>query len=206
MKKKKVILMMTFIIVLLILWSLVKSEKSIGKMYREGIEPFKLSESNKYILKSLDSLDNTQIIKFKAPKEAINMDINVYELNENNQWELIHSTGTGIGEERKPIDQLQGTITMQLRENQSIYFNTIIGGSSASVTTSEVMLDRTQKIWSKEFMKKFSNIEIDKEIPVAIMVSSSGNTIRVFDLNSYYDVSRFEGLDFVQAVTLKFTK
>lgn len=206
MNKKKVILIMTFIIVLLTLWSLVKSEESIGKMYREGIEPFKLSESNKYILRSLDPLDNTQIIKFKAPKEAINMDINVYKLDKNNQWELIHSTGTGIGEDRQPIDQLEGTLTMQLMENQSIYFNTIIGGGSVSVTTSEVILDKTQKLSAKEFMKKFSNIEVDKEIPIAIMISSSGNTIRVFDLNSYYDVSRFQGLDFVQVVTLKFTK
>ncbi len=43
------------------------------------------------------------------------MDINVYKLGDDKKWEMIGGGGISIGKERVPIEQLVGTLAMQLR-------------------------------------------------------------------------------------------
>lgn len=58
---------------------------------------------------------------------------------------------------------------------------------------------------TKEFLQEFQKIEMDKEIPVALMVYDSGTIISSYLLQDYFEVSKFEGMDLVQVVTLTFT-
>jgi len=51
---------------------------------------------------------------------------------------------------------------------------------------------------------QFQGIEMDKEIPVAIMVYDSGTIMRSYSLQDYFEPSKFEGMDLVQVVTLTF--
>ncbi len=131
------------------------------------------------------------------------MDINVYKLGDDKKWEMIGGGGISIGKERVPIEQLVGTLAMQLRENNVIYFNINCGGR-ASFKTDEIILDTETMMSMKGFLQEFPRIEIDKEIPIAFMVYDSGTIMRSYSLQDYFEPSIFEGKDLVQVVTLIF--
>lgn len=107
---------------------------------REGITPYELSESEKYILQSFGMEGNSQIISFHAPEEAITLNVNVYRLENDENWSSIGGGAISIGTDREPIEQLTGAFTMQLKENYAIEFN-INASGRASYKTDEIMLD-----------------------------------------------------------------
>ncbi len=102
---------------------------------------------------------------------------------------------------REPIEQLTGTLAMQLRENHVIYFNVNWGGR-ASFKTDEIMLDTETIISTKGFLQEFQRIEMNKDY--AFMVYDSGTIMRSYSLQDYFGTSKFEGMDLVQVVTLLF--
>ena len=204
-EKQKLYLPVSALIIVLVLVSCSKHNGDFLKFFaKEGIQPYILSESEKDLLRSFGiEEENSQIIYFNAPKEAIAMDINVYKLGDDKKWEMIGGGGISIGKERVPIEQLVGTLAMQLRENNVIYFNINCGGR-ASFKTDEIILDTETMMSMKGFLQEFPRIEIDKEIPIAFMVYDSGTIMRSYSLQDYYEPSKFEGMDLVQVVTLTF--
>lgn len=171
---------------------------------KEGIIPYELSEGEKYILQSFGMEGNSQIISFHAPKEAITLNVNVYRLEGDENWSSIGGGAISIGKDREYIKQLTGTFTMQLKENYAIDFN-INASGRASFKTDEIILDAETMASSKGFLQEFQKIEINKEIPVALMVYDSGTSMRSYSLQDYFDPSKFDGMDLVQVVTLIFT-
>ena len=205
MKSKKNYLLVSALIIVVVLVACSKNNGDFPKfLTKEGIQPYNLSESEKDLLRSFGiEEENSQIIYFNAPKEAIAMDINVYKLGDDKKWEMIGGGGISIGKEREPIEQLAGTLAMQLRENHVIYFNINCGGR-ASFKTDEIILDTETMMSMKGFLQEFQRIEMDKEIPVAFMVYDSGTIMRSYSLQDYFEPSKFEGMDLVQVVTLTF--
>lgn len=171
---------------------------------KEGIIPYELSESEKYILQSFGMEGNSQIISFHAPKESITLNVNVYRLESDGNWGSIGGGAVSIGTDREPIEQLTGTFTMQLKENYEIDFN-INASGRASYKIDEIILDAEIMASSKGFLQEFQKIEINKEIPVALMVYDSGTSMRSYSLQDYFEPSKFDGMDLVQVVTLTFT-
>ncbi len=171
---------------------------------KEGIAPYELSDSEKYILQSFDMYSTSQIISFHAPKEAISLNVNVYRLEDNGKWSKIGGGGISIGTDRKPIDQLTGTFAMQLKENYSIDFH-INASGVASYKTDEILLDSEIIASVKSFLQEFQTIEMNTEIPVALMVYDSGAGMESYSLQDYFEPSKFDGMDLVQVVTLKFS-
>lgn len=171
---------------------------------REGITPYELSESEKYILQSFGMEGNSQIISFHAPEEAITLNVNVYRLENDENWSSIGGGAISIGTDREPIEQLTGAFTMQLKENYAIEFN-INASGRASYKTDEIMLDSETMASTKGFLQEFQKIEINKEIPVAFMVYDSGTSMRSYSIQDYFDPPKFDGMDLVQVVTLTFT-
>ena len=55
------------------------------------------------------------------------------------------------------------------------------------------------------FLESFENIELNAEIPVAVMLCGSGTRMPGCTPQDYFDPSKFEGIDFAQAVTLEFS-
>ena len=55
------------------------------------------------------------------------------------------------------------------------------------------------------FLESFENIELNAEIPVAVMLCDSGTRMPGCTPQDYFDPSKFEGIDFAQAVTLEFS-
>lgn len=171
---------------------------------KEGVSPYELSESEKYILQSFNIDDTSQIISFNAPKEAIALNVNVYRLEDSGTWSSIGGGGISIGTDRKPIDQLTGTFTMQLKENYTIDF-VINASGKASYKTDEISLDSETMASTKGFLQEFQDITINTEIPVALMVYDSGTSMKSYSLQDYFEPSKFEGMDLVQVVTLEFS-
>lgn len=170
----------------------------------EGIAPYELSESEKYILESFGMKNNSQIISFHAPRDGITLNVNVYRLEGNTNWSNIGGGAVSIGTDREPIEQLIGTFTMQLRENYAIDFIVNAGGIG-SYKTGEILLDTEPMASFKGFLEEFQKIEINKEIPIALMVYDSGTSMKAYALEDYFTPSKFEGMDLVQVVTLTFS-
>lgn len=170
---------------------------------KEGIQPYNLSENEWDLLQSFGMEGNSQIISFNAPKEAITLEVKVYKLGDNKKWEAIGGGGISIGKEREPVTQLSGTFTLQLKENHAIDFN-INSSGRASYKTDEIMLDTETMVSAIRFLQEHQEIEMDKEIPVAIMVYDSGTVMKTYSLEDYFEPAKFEGMDLVQVVTLMF--
>ncbi|TCK92913.1 hypothetical protein EDC19_2069 [Natranaerovirga hydrolytica] len=170
-----------------------------------GIMPYELSESESYLLQSFGIENRSQIIAFNAPQEAITMEVNAYYLKDNADWESIGGGGISLGYEGDPIGKLKGTFTMLLKDNYSMDFNINSESTKVSYQTKEIDMDIQQGASGRLFLTELQEIEINKEIPVALMVYDSGTSMRTYALQDYLEPSKFEEMDLVQVLTLTFT-
>lgn len=74
-----------------------------------------------------------------------------------------------------------------------------------SFETEAVELEREPVISSWKFLRESKEIQLEKEIPVAIMAYDSGSSMRSYSPEDYFEPSVFQGLDLVQAVTFTFS-
>ncbi|WP_201750376.1 hypothetical protein [Senegalia massiliensis] len=159
-----------------------------------------MSESDIYLLQTLEIQDDINIISFKAPKNAKSLKLNVYVLNSNNNWDVI-----GGGQVyAEPDSRLEGTFAMMLKDNHAINFNINTIGR-VSYQTDALKMENEISASSKSFLRDFQRIEINKELPLAIMIYDSGTMMRAYSLENFFSPSRFKEMDLVQAVTLTFT-
>ena len=173
---------------------------------QEGIAPYALSDSEKYLLQSFGMAGTSQILSFHAPKEATTLHVTIYCLADNESWSPIGGGSVSIGADRTPIEQITGTFTMQLKENYSIGFHINVNdGGLASYNTDEVLLDIEPVTSATGFLQEFQTIEINTEIPVALMVYDSGTSMKSYTLQDYFEPAKFDGMDLVQVVTLEFS-
>lgn len=203
MKSKRFYLIMTVLIIAVVLVACSNNGNSPNASVKEGIQPYNLSENERYLLQSFGMEGNSQIISFNAPKEAISLEVKVYKLGDNKKWHVIGGGGISIGKEREPVNQLSGTFTLQLKENHAIDFN-INSSGRASFKTDEIIHDTETMASAKGFLQEYQEVEIDKEIPVALMVYDSGTVMKNYSLEDYFEPAKFEGMDLVQVVTLMF--
>lgn len=173
-------------------------------MKREGVAPYELTESETSLLGAFGiSSMNAQVLAVRAPKEAAGLQIHVYRLGENKTWE--ETEGGGIYMSTDTDGQLSGLFTMQLRENYVLDFRFSSSGSSASYQTAPISLPEESMASTHTFLQDFQEIELNQEIPIAIMSYTSGSVLNSSQLEDFFDPSGFQDLDLVQAVTLEFT-
>ncbi len=116
---------------------------------KEGIAPYELTERESYLLRDFGIENNSQIIAFNPPKEALTVKVNVYCLNDSN-WESIGSGAIYLGNVSIPAEQLKGTFTMLLKENYSIDYHINCAGR-ASYKTNAIDVDSKYIISSRSF-------------------------------------------------------
>jgi hypothetical protein len=180
------------------------SESGTYLLSKEGVAPYALSESDNYLLQSLGLESATNIISFKAPKTVKSLKVNVYVLNDTGTWNVLREGQVSLGQDANPEDRLEGTIAMIFKENYAIDFNiNTRGRASYQTDTLDVDYEITQS--SKGFLNEFQTIELNKEIPVAIMIYDSGYSMRTYSMEDFFSPSRFADMDIVQAVTLIFS-
>ncbi|MFJ7667000.1 hypothetical protein ACIQXI_07820 [Lysinibacillus sp. NPDC097195] len=93
---------------------------------------------------------------------------------------------------------------MKLKDNYAIDFN-INTTAMVSYKTDIQDVDYEILASSKVYLTEFQKIEINQEIPVAIMIYNSRSSMKSFAMEDFFSPSRFEDMDLVQAVTLTFT-
>ncbi|BBI33341.1 hypothetical protein [Cohnella abietis] len=193
------------VIVMTIVFSACSNNTGTPKLLsKEGVAPYELSESDTYLLKSLGLEKDAKIISFKAPKTAKSLKVNVYVLNDNNTWKVMGGGQVSLGKEATANNRLEGTFTMMLKDNYAIDFNINTKGR-ASYKTDKLDVNYEIVSSSQGFLTDFQRIEINKEIPVAIMIYDSGTRMKTYAMEDFFSPSKFEEMDLVQAVTLTFT-
>ncbi len=195
------LLMMIMAIVLSACTNNAGEPKSLSK---EGVVPYKVSESDTYLLDSLGIKMDTNIVSFKAPKTARGLNINAYILNDDGTWKDAGGLGISLGQDADADERLEGTFAMLLKDNYAIDFNINTNGRS-SFKTGALDVDFEMMASAKGFLTEFQKIEMNKEIPVALMIYDGGNSMRTYEMEDFFSPSKFEGMDLVQAVTLTFT-
>lgn len=170
---------------------------------KTGIAPVELTAREEFILDSFDLVGSSEILTFNAPKETNSIIISVCTLQEDGTWLEYDGGAVGTDFGRKEGENVTGAFSLRLKDNYALEFK-LIDGSVATYNTKEIELEETVMAKSFQFLTELTPVELNKEVPVAIMVYTE-NGIPTFSMEHYYDTSRFDGLTFVQAVTIEFS-
>lgn len=161
---------------------------------KEGIAPYDLSEGEEYILNVMNIKKDALLVSYNAAENSKMLMVRVYNLNDG-QWDEIGNLTFVIADDNK-----HGTISIMEKDNYVLELSTI----SASAK-SEKIDDENQYVQSqKTVINDFQNIELNKEIPVAIYINDSDTAGVPIELSEFSDPSNFEGIDLVRAVTFEF--
>lgn len=161
---------------------------------KEGIAPYDLSEGEEYILNVMNIKKDTLLVSYNATENTKMLMVRVYNLNDG-QWDEIGNLAFVIADDNK-----HGTISIMEKDNYVLELSTI----SASAK-SEKIDDENEYVQSqKTVINDFQNIELNKEMPVAIYINDSDTAGVPIELSEFSDPSNFEGIDLVRAVTFEF--
>jgi hypothetical protein len=176
-----------------------------SELKSEGITPYELTDREKRLLQSFDLENNSQIIEFNAPQKAISLNVNIYRLNSDGEWDNTDEGGISIGIDREPVKVITGFFTMKLNKDYTIDFVINSNGGKASYKTKGFTVEPNITASAIDFLDEFQEIKINEEMPVALMIYDSGTSLRSYSVQDYFEPSKFEGMDLVQAVTLSFS-
>lgn len=161
---------------------------------KEGIAPYDLSDGEEYILNVMNIKKDALLVSYNATENTKMLMVRVYNLNDG-QWDETGNFAFVIADDNK-----QGTISIMEKDNYALELSTI----SAS-TKSEMIDDENEYVQSqKVVINDFQNIELNKEIPVAIYINDSDTAGVPIELSEFSDPANFEGIDMVRAVTFEF--
>lgn len=198
------ILLLVIALVLPLSSCTITTEKD-SSLTKEGIAPYKMTESDEKLLQALNLTNDVSIIEFTAPKEAITVEVNIYILEAGDEWENMGGGMISLGTDASPTARLEGSLALLLRGDYGIDMNINTKGI-ATYQIKPLDIDFPIMASSKGFLREFQKIELDQEIPIAILVYSSKTSMTPYTLESYFTPSDFEGIDLVQAITVTFSK
>ncbi len=190
-----------------------KTEEKTKEEIEIGVSPYNLSQDAIDLIRTLNLEDRVNIISFKAPENAKNIKANIYNLDKNGRWKLINELKSSLkqGSYSKEED-LEGSFSMIISEDYYTEKSNInVGTSIHAITLTEEDYPIDNIIFegdyaaSSHFLDEFQKIELNKEIPVAMMIKNSNTDLADYDLKSFFSPSELYDMDYVQAVTLVFT-
>lgn len=161
---------------------------------KEGIAPYDLSEGEEYILNVMNIKKDALLVSYNATENSKMLMVRVYALNDG-QWDETGNLAFVIEDGNK-----QGTISIMEKDNYVLELSTI----SASAKSEKIDDDNEYVQSQKTVINDFQNIELNKEIPVAIYINDSDTAGVPIELSEFSDPSNFEGIDLVRAVTFEF--
>ena len=172
---------------------------------KEEVAPYRLSEKELQLLRAfaIDINGNAQVFSFKTPKGTKAVEVNAYALSRDFKWESIGGTTVSANDE-VPVEQQGGLLSMVLGENYAIDFSLSFGNCTFYFKSDEIESQAVPMVSYKAYLPEAQEIEFNREIPVALLVYDSGTSMRSYVPGDYSDPSKFEGMDLVQAVTLRF--
>ena len=172
---------------------------------KEEVAPYRLSEKELQLLRAfaIDINGNAQVFSFKTPKGTKAVEVNAYALSRDFKWESIGGTTVSANDE-VPVEQQGGLLSMVLGENHAIDFCLSFGNCTFYFKSDAIEDYEGHMASYKAYLPESQEIELNMEIPVALLVYDSGTSMRSYVPGDYSDPSKFEGMDLVQAVTLRF--
>lgn len=202
--KKELSFFLSLIAVIILVLSACSSEAdSLGESSKIGIAPYELSGHEEDLLESFGlSSENSQILSFRAPEEAVSVVITVSILEDNGSWKNTGGGSISLGSSQSD-QQLSGIFTMKAEDDHAIDLH-INRAALYSFRTDPIVLDNESLSGSTLFLREFTEIELNEEIPVALLMYDSGTAITAYSLQSYFEPTVFEGIDLVQAITVRF--
>ncbi len=165
----------------------------------QGVSPYEMSDKEKALLSSLGLENDVCIINFKTPENARSLDVRAWIL-EDGEW--VSSGGVGLSGWNDAGSE--GTLSILLEDRHVIRLNVNMKGRS-SFKTEEIEREMEISASAIGFLTEFREIEVNNEIPVAIMIYSSSTRMKDYSIDSYFEPSVFEETEMVQAVTIKFS-
>lgn len=173
----------------------------------DGISPVTLSERETQIINLLDK-GNSAFLSIKAPKEAQRLQILLRTLKEDGTWDITQTNNDMFwGEDSSEVQPLEGVFSLSRNDDYSIAMrceNTNgVTNFLSDIPAPQLSFD--PKSGSSSFLWYVQPIELDKEIPIAILALNQNNRITPPSLRDYYDTSKLADYDFVQVVTFTFT-
>ncbi len=178
---------------------------------KPGIAPYSLSESEELLLRSLGLNGSAQFVKFRSPAEAKSLNVDVYRLHDG-AWESVGGGGISLDTDKEDDGTINGVFTMRLLPDHAIEFHICTGedlGSSSAYTSDELPLEEemtgsSQCFFQNDGKETPQEIQLGREIPVALMAYDSGTSMQSFTLEDYFNPAALANLDLVQAVVLTF--
>lgn len=161
---------------------------------KEGIAPYELSEGEEYILNVMNIKKDALLVSYNATENSKMLMVRVYNLNDG-QWDETGNLTFVIADDNK-----QGTISIMEKDNYVLELSTISASAKSEMIDDDNEYIRSQKT----VINDFQNIELNKEIPVAIYINDSDTAGVPIELSEFSDPSNFEGIDLVRAVTFEF--
>ena len=176
-----------------------------GLSGKEGIAPYEYTERETSILRAFGLESTSQLLTFRAPKEAQALYVRAYRLNDALQWDEIGNGAMGLSAEEQAAEPSTGTFAMQLLNNYALSFHFTTFGRGA-FQTDEILLESDEAASAKTFLREFQPITLNEEMPVALLVYDSGTALYSNSLQDFFEPEKLRDMDLVQAVTLEFSE
>lgn len=199
----------TFLIILtfMVLMALVacgNNKRTPEILKKPGIEPYKSTEIEAMILQPVTIKGNSKIFSFHAPEVAATIEVKVYGFEKGKAKTLLFGLADPLGPERK--EPTYGIFVMEIKEDYAMGL-TINNNASGTVmlNSDPLLLDIESPVFTEILLQEFREIEINQEIPVAILSYKEETPAQGFSLEDYFEPSQFEDTDFVQVITVTFS-
>ncbi len=177
----------------------------------EGIEPFKFSGEELYILESLQLQQQVLMLSYHAPEKARSMSVKMYLLNEALEWEVENAKSLEITQATQTptgdfeVTELIGTLVLKYDDT---YVDVILNNRDGfyQFWTESSVLKQDYVTSAYTHLHEFQDIVLNEEIPISITVFDQGTSIPAFDVFDFYTPQKFSELDNVQAITVTFSE
>lgn len=163
------------------------------------------SEDTHCIVLDLHTQENGQAsfsYSFTAPPEAITLETTVLQYT-GDSWLEIHEGGISIGESRKPIEQLVGTISVSLCGG-TMDIDILCGGNT-HYDVDEIQDISNLKV-NIELLEDTQEIFLEEEIPVAIICYDCNGQGINCKPSEFRDFEGYDQFARVDVVTVKFSE
>ncbi|RKD25915.1 hypothetical protein BEP19_03015 [Ammoniphilus oxalaticus] len=206
---KKIASIVSMVVLFMSLMACSSEPKAMKPLNKEGVAPYVFSTDEKFLLQSIGFEQDVLFVSFKAPQAAKSMKIASYVLKKG-QWLEFGGGQISLGEDAEPNARLEGLLSMLIKEDYAIQFQ-LVGNSLGRTTfpnSKPLEFEKAARSLAtlKTSLSDFHAIELNKEIPVALMVYDEAQMIKTYDLQDYHSPEVFAEMDLVQAVTLTFSE
>lgn len=195
--KKRLVLLMELLMALTILLA------GCGeKTPANTVQPYPLSQDQQQVLDYLNLRDTARLFSYQPPEGTLAILVSSYVLQDG-AWV---STGEGgISWDEETAESKNGVLSLLYREDGSFAMS-VHGLGTSSFQSEPVSFPENTVGHSRTWLSEPVEIQMDKEIPVALFTADADGKSSSFSTESFFTPEVFDAADRVQAVTVTFSQ